>query len=196
MKKILVALSLCIFLLLSPDTNAQTLKEIINKKKQEAKDRANAKIDQKTSQGIDEAMNTPENAIKKEKEKKKGNKEKKKIKIEKDKDVVPTETAPDEKPTENKEEETPEGSMAGEGAQTVIQTNIYCQEGKTKIESMLKKQDGIFEVKANIKNGEVAIRYSSDGTSYTELLKLINEQGFEAEGNKPTAGAPKNPCKK
>jgi hypothetical protein len=196
MKKILVALSLCIFLLLSADTNAQTLKEIINKKKQEAKDRANAKIDQKTSQGIDEAVNSPENIIKKEKEKKKDKKEKKKVKIEKGKDVVPTETAPNEKQNENKEAVITDDSMNGEGAQTVIQTNIFCQEGKTKIENMLKKQDGIFEVKANIKNGELAIRYSSDGTSYSELLKLINQQGFEADGNKPAASAPGNPCKK
>ncbi|MBA3674723.1 MAG: heavy-metal-associated domain-containing protein [Chitinophagaceae bacterium] len=193
MKKTLVALSICIFLLLSADTNAQSVMERIRLKKQEAIDKLNAKIDQKTSQGIDSAMNTPEKVIKKKKEKKTDKKEKKKEKYE---NVVPTETAPSEKPNDNKEEETSEGSMAGEGAQTVIQTNIYCEAGKTKIEKMLKKQDGVFDVKANIKNGEVAIRYDSDGTSYTRLLALINEQGFVADGGKPATGAPANPCKK
>ncbi len=70
MKKILISLSLCIFLLLSADTNAQTFKDLINKKKQEAIDKANAKIDQKASQGIDEALNKPEESIKNKKEKK------------------------------------------------------------------------------------------------------------------------------
>ncbi|MEJ7827876.1 MAG: hypothetical protein WKF91_06770 [Segetibacter sp.] len=197
MKKILVALSLCIFLLLSADANAQTIKEIIERKKQEAKDKANAKIDEKTSQGIDEAVNSPENIIKKKKEKKKDKKTKSNEK-------VTTETAPEEKPNEkpneqqneNKEAATNDNSMTGEGVQTVIQTNIRCEEGKKKVEAMLKKQDGVFEAKTNIQNGELAIRYSSDGINYTTLLKLINEQGFDADGDKPKTGAPANPCKK
>jgi len=76
MKKILVALSLFIFLLLSADADAQTLKDLINKKKQEAVDKANAKLDQKTSEGIDEAVNSPEKMGKKKKEKNKENKTK------------------------------------------------------------------------------------------------------------------------
>lgn len=192
MKKILIALSLCIFLLLSADSNAQTFKELIEKKRQEMKDKANAKLDQKTSQGIDDAVNSPERIIKKKKEKNKDNK----TKI---KEVVTTETPATGKTKEIKEtttEVTSDNSMNGEGAQTVIQTNINCEVGKKKIEVAMKKIEGILEVKTNIKNGELSIRYNNNSAGYTKLLQLINEQGFEADGNKPTTGAPNNPCKK
>ena len=189
MKKTIALLSLSLFLLMGVDAKAQKLNEWLKTKKDEAKTKVNTKVDQKSSAGIDNALNKPEEMIKKKKEK---NKDKKA----KDKDVTKTETASNDKQNDNKEVVTTAESMSGEGAQTVIQTNILCQAGKTKIENMLKKQEGIFEVKANIKNGEVGIRYSSDATSYSELLKLINQQGFEADGNKPSAGAPGNPCKK
>ncbi|MEJ7626606.1 MAG: heavy metal-associated domain-containing protein [Ferruginibacter sp.] len=189
MKKILFTISLVLFMVICNQAQAQKLNEWLKTKKEEAKTKVNTKVDQKSSAGIDNALNKPEEMIKKKKEK---NKEKKA----KNKDAKADETAVIEKTNESKKEVSTDNSMNGEGAQTVIQTNINCQAGKSKVESMLKKQDGIFEVKANITNGEVAIRYSSDGTSYSELLKLINQQGFEADGNKPNAGAPANPCKK
>lgn len=189
MKKTISLLSLSLILLIGVDAKAQKLNEWLKTKKDETKTKVNNKVDQKSSAGIDNALNKPEEMIKKKKEK---NKEKKA----KDKEGVKTETAGNESQNENQQVVSGNESMNGEGAQTVIQTNILCQAGKTKIENALKKQEGIYEVKANIKNGELAIRYSSDGTSYSELLKLINQQGFEADGNKPASGAPANPCKK
>jgi len=74
MKKILAISSLLFFLLLSAGADAQKLKDWADAKKKEAKDKVNAKLDRKTSEGIDEAVNTPEKVIKKKNEKKDGNK--------------------------------------------------------------------------------------------------------------------------
>ena len=178
--------------LFSVNANAQSLKEMWAAKKAELKEKAKKKLEDKTSQGIDSAVNKPERVID-TKIKKKGNKSK--IKIETEGGDENSGTSGSEKVSDNNNGGS-DNSMSGEGVQTVIQTNILCDAGKSKVEKALKKQDGVFEVKVNIKNGELAIRYSSDGTSYSELLKLINQQGFEADGGKPAAGAPANPCKK
>ena len=194
MKKLLSITAMIISLLISVSADAQTFKDILNKKKQEVKEKLNAKLDRKTSEGIDQAVNTPEKEIKKKKEKRDGNKTKHEAK--ENSTDAERETATDEKTNGSKDVAPTDNSMTGEGVQTVIQTNIFCDAGKKKVEAALKKQDGVFESKTNIQNGELAIRYSSDGTSYSELLKLINQQGFEADGGKPAAGAPANPCKK
>ena len=188
MKKIITITVMALFLF-SANANAQSLQEIWAAKKAELKEKARKKLEDKSSQGIDSAMNKPERIIDK-KIKKKGNKTKIKTKTE-----GGDENAGLESTSANNNGES-NNSMNGEGVQTVIQTNIFCDAGKKKVEAALKKQDGVFESKTNIQNGELAIRYSSDGTSYIELLKLINQQGFEADGGKPAAGAPANPCKK
>lgn len=166
-------------------TQAQFGKNVLERAKQSAKQKVNNKIDQKANEGIDKALDAPEKAVKK--------KSKKGQATTIDETDVTTTSSENNTPTPAPANDN---TMSGEGAQTVIQTNILCESGKKKVETLLKKQDGVFEVKTNISNGELAIRYSSDGTSYTTLLQLINEQGFEADGNKPAASAPANPCKK
>lgn len=77
---------------------------------------------------------------------------------------------------------------------TTIQTNINCEEGKKIIEQRLKSMDGVKTVAVDIRTGKLKIDYSSDGTSYTEIINLINDLGFDADRNKsqvPNA----NPCK-
>ena len=80
-----------------------------------------------------------------------------------------------------------------ENGATVILTNIKCEDGKKTIVKLLKKQEGVSKVDVNTKNGELSIEYNSDGTSYTQLIKLINETGFDADGN-PATGKKYN-CK-
>ena len=116
--------------------------------------------------------------------------------MKKGKTKVKTDGSADMETANTNQAQSSSPSMAGEGAQTVIQTNIFCDAGRKKVESMLKKQDGIFDVKTNIQSGELSVRYSSDGISYTSLLNLINAEGFIADGDKPKAGTPANPCKK
>jgi copper chaperone CopZ len=165
-------------------TQAQFGKNVLERAKQSAKQKVNNKIDQKTNEGIDKALDAPEKAVKKNKKGQAATIDETDVTTTSSENNTPTPVAAND------------NTMSGEGAQTVIQTNILCESGKKKVEALLKKQDGVFEVKTNISNGELAIRYSSDGTSYTTLLQLINEQGFEADGNKPAASAPSNPCKK
>ncbi len=74
MKKILVASMLFFSLLLSAGADAQKLKDWADAKKKEAKEKADAKINQKSSAGIDSAVNAPESVLRKKKEKKAANK--------------------------------------------------------------------------------------------------------------------------
>jgi copper chaperone CopZ len=77
---------------------------------------------------------------------------------------------------------------------TVITTNIKCAAGKTKVVNALKEMEGVFDVKVDIVTGKLTIKYSSDGTPYTTLLSTINENGFDANGQK-SANPSANPCK-
>lgn len=77
---------------------------------------------------------------------------------------------------------------------TIINTNINCAAGKTKVYNALKELDGVMGLTIDIKTGKLLIKYSSDGTPYTTLLSIINENGFNAN-NKKTANDDANPCK-
>ena len=78
---------------------------------------------------------------------------------------------------------------------TIINTNISCTAGKTIVERKLKSQDGVQSVKIDISTGSLSLAYSSDGTTYDEIINLINEAGFDADRKKSTA-SDKNPCSK
>ncbi|MEO7393784.1 MAG: hypothetical protein ABIU11_02515, partial [Chitinophagaceae bacterium] len=78
MKKTIALLSLSLFLLMGIDAHAQKLNEWLKTKKDEAKSKVNSKVDKKSSEGIDNALNKPEEAIKKKKEEKKDKKNEKK----------------------------------------------------------------------------------------------------------------------
>ena len=180
---------LVLFLLagISGNANAQ-VKDWLKKKKTEAKQKVNAKIDQKSSEGIDKAVNSPEKVVKKKQEKK-----------------TSTKAGNVEEPSQNGNEATATNKKQkaeaievvneapSENGATVILTNIKCEEGKKAIVKLLKKQDGVSKVEVNTKNGELSIEYSSDGTSYNDIIKLINETGFDADGN-PAKGKKFN-CK-
>ncbi len=77
---------------------------------------------------------------------------------------------------------------------TVIKTNIKCAAGKTKIIAALKELEGVTDVRIDMATGKLTINYSSDGTPYTTILSTINENGFDANGQK-TTNAAINPCK-
>lgn len=77
---------------------------------------------------------------------------------------------------------------------TIIITNINCTAGKEIVEKILKSQDGVQSVQVDIKTGKLSLAYSSDGTPYSKIIKLINEAGFNADrsiSQVPDA----NPCK-
>ena len=161
----------------------------LNKKKDEMSQKVNDKINQKASQAMDKAVDAPEKVLenKKNKKNKKSN------------DTSGT-SGPDSSastsattPSGNSETIQVENEIPNENGQTIIQTNIKCENGKKSIINLLKKQDGVFKIDINIKNGELSMDYSSDGTPYTEIIKLINDNGFEADGN--PAKTKSNICK-
>lgn len=88
-----------------------------------------------------------------------------------------------------------------DAAHPVIKTNIKCEAGKTKITNSLKKMDGVFEVKIDIKTGILKLHYSSDGSSLTDIVETILINGFdvlddgEHTGIKKTTKPSANPCK-
>jgi hypothetical protein len=48
-------------------------------------------------------------------------------------------------------------------------------------------------VEVNINNGELKMEYNNDDTSYSKIIELINQNGFNADGNPGIAK--KNNCK-
>ena len=168
-------LLILMFATLCCNANAQKIKDFINQKKQEAKEKVNARLDQKGTEAIDSAMVAPEKIIKKKKDKKAAKKAAKEAEV---------------------SAETVAAPALPEGAQNVIETNILCEAGKVKIEGKLKKQPGVYEINVNTTNGDVTIRYNSGSISYNTILLMITNSGFIADDNKPAATAITNPCKK
>jgi copper chaperone CopZ len=173
MKKIFI---LMIVFFCAKANYAQFGKDLLDRAKQSAKRKTDQKIDQTIDKGMDKTDD-----IGKKKKKKKGSE-------------PTTETGSNETAEASTNTTAPAtgGIAIGEGSETIIQTNITCAAGKKKTEAALKKQDGVFEAAVDIANGELTIRYSSDGTSYTTLIEIINKLGFEADGKKGTGS---NPCK-
>lgn len=171
MKKIFI---LAIVLFCAKAGSAQFGKDLLDRAKQSAKRKADQKIDQTIDKGVDKTDD-----IGRKKKKKKGS-------------DASTEAGSNEVAEATSPAPSAGGIAIGEGSETIIQTNITCAAGKKKTEAALKKQDGVFEAAVDISNGELTIRYSSDGTSYTTLIEIINKLGFEADGKKGTGP---NPCK-
>jgi copper chaperone CopZ len=74
-----------------------------------------------------------------------------------------------------------------------IKTNATCKAGQERIKSELKKLDGVFDV-VFATDGTITLDYSSDGTTYDNLVQKITECGFTANGIEPKNGD-KNLCK-
>jgi copper chaperone CopZ len=74
-----------------------------------------------------------------------------------------------------------------------IKTNATCKAGQERITSELKKLDGVFDV-VFATDGTITLDYSSDGTTYDNLVQKITECGFTANGIEPKNGD-KNLCK-
>ncbi|MBK9354490.1 MAG: cation transporter [Bacteroidetes bacterium] len=74
-----------------------------------------------------------------------------------------------------------------------IKTNATCKAGQERITTELKKLDGVFDVVFS-GDGTITLDYSSDGTTYDDLVEKITECGFTANGIEPKNGD-KNLCK-
>lgn len=181
--KFIKIISATLFLLAFSSNCKAQLSDWFNKKKEELNQKVNDKINQKSSEAIDAAIDSPEKIIKKKIDKKRNKTEKTSAEsAEKSAGNVA-----DPPQSNNSQPIEVENEAADEDDTTTIQTNINCDSGKKKITRILKEQEGVTKVDINIKNGELKLVYSSDGTAYTTIIKLINENGFEADGNPPTS---------
>lgn len=63
-----------------------------------------------------------------------------------------------------------------------IQTpNILCEACKTRVETYLKRIDGVRVVQINYRKGETLVKYLKDRTNIEEIKTAIANQGFDAD---------------
>lgn len=65
---------------------------------------------------------------------------------------------------------------------TKIKTpNARCEECKTRIETYLKRYDGVMNCNVNIRKGETTVKYVSDRINIEEIKTAIANVGFDAD---------------
>jgi copper chaperone CopZ len=169
MKCIKILFAILLFTGFTNTANAQ-FKDWLNKKKEEAKQKVNDKIDQKSSEGIDKAVDAPEKVI--DKKVKKGKKQ-----------TEPEET----QATDNVSNEVQPIN------EIIITTNIKCNEGKKIIEQLINDTPGVSSISIDVKTGKTYLTFSGEATNKEEIENLIRQNGYEANGKKKTNGT--NACK-
>ena len=59
--------------------------------------------------------------------------------------------------------------------------NALCEECKTKIETYLKRYDGVTYISVNYRKGETTVKYLTDRTNIEEIKTAISNAGFDAD---------------
>ncbi|MBS1620279.1 MAG: heavy-metal-associated domain-containing protein [Bacteroidetes bacterium] len=59
--------------------------------------------------------------------------------------------------------------------------NARCEECKTKIETYLKRYDGIISINVNFRKGETTVKYVTDRINIEEIKTAIANVGFDAD---------------
>ncbi|MFI5133603.1 MAG: heavy-metal-associated domain-containing protein [Chitinophagales bacterium] len=59
--------------------------------------------------------------------------------------------------------------------------NALCDDCKTKIETYLKRYDGITQINVNIHKGETVVKYITDRINIEEIKTAIANVGFDAD---------------
>jgi len=83
---------------------------------------------------------------------------------------------------------------------TIIKTpNALCEQCKTRIETYLKRYDGVLEINVNYRKGETKVKYLTDRTDIEQIKTAIANCGYDADDVPATEDAykrlPKS-CKK
>ena len=80
------------------------------------------------------------------------------------------------------------GLLSGLSAQTkalqtaVVKTpEIRCEACKTRVETYLKRHDGLLEIMVNHRKGETRLKFLSDRTDIEQLKTAIANCGFDAD---------------
>ncbi len=82
---------------------------------------------------------------------------------------------------------------------TIQTPNALCESCKSRIETYLKRYDGVLDVNVNYRKGETRVKYITDRTNIEEIKAAIANAGYDADDVEAEPGAyqrlPKS-CKK
>ncbi|MCX6317079.1 MAG: heavy-metal-associated domain-containing protein [Bacteroidetes bacterium] len=82
---------------------------------------------------------------------------------------------------------------------TIKTPNALCENCKTRIETYLKRYDGVIEINVNYRKGETKVKYLTDRTDIEQIKTAIANCGYDADDVPATEDAynrlPKT-CKK
>lgn len=79
------------------------------------------------------------------------------------------------------------GVLASQAQTKALQTakiktpNALCEACKTRIETYLKRIDGVQMVNVNYRRGETTVKYLTDRTNIEEIKTAIANQGYDAD---------------
>ncbi|MFT3674457.1 MAG: heavy-metal-associated domain-containing protein [Chitinophagaceae bacterium] len=79
------------------------------------------------------------------------------------------------------------GVLASQAQTKALQTakiktpNALCEACKTRIETYLKRIDGVQMVNVNFRRGETTVKYLTDRTNIEEIKTAIANQGYDAD---------------
>lgn len=156
--------------------HAQSIKEILAKAKQAAKDKTERKIEQKRDEGIDKILNAPEKAV--------GKKKNKKNRTAAGTDVEDAATST----SESSSESTSVPALGKPVNETVIITNIRCAAGKELLEELIREKAGVSNVSIDSKTGKVYVSLTGEYATKDEIEALIRNNGYESNGKKKIKG--------
>lgn len=78
-------------------------------------------------------------------------------------------------------------ALLGHAQQKTVETakiktpNALCEACKTRIETYLKRIDGLLSVNVNYRKGETTVKYLTDRTNIEEIKTAIANHGYDAD---------------
>lgn len=64
---------------------------------------------------------------------------------------------------------------------TIKTPNALCENCKTRIETYLKRYDGVLEINVNYRKGETKVKYLTDRTDIEQIKTAIANCGYDAD---------------
>lgn len=160
-------------LVFSISTNAQSLSDLFNRKKNEILQKAQNKIENKIDNKIDQTMNKGlngiDNAVSGKKSEKRRNSEN-------------ADSYERSAPNEQSQESTG-NTMTSE---LIISSNVHCQEGSDLLEELIRGKNGVMSVSIDIEKGKIYVSMDKNNADLKkEILNTITDNGFSANGKNP-----------
>ena len=163
---------------LAPEAQAQLGKRL----KDRAKEAAERKADQKVDEAVNKSADKIDSVIT-------GKKRDKKNKPQTETETLPT-ASDNSGSTDNGAGDNGTESIYKE---VTIKTNIRCETGKKKLETLLRDTDGVSSAMIDNDNGNLYLS-TENPELVNKVIELIRQNGFTANGKKPTKPI-SDPCK-